>query len=116
MTENPITIWGFLFKYQGKQEEAYDAFYKAVWNGAWQDAGFYQLACLDVRKGQWKTALEHVEASLIRTWHHMKARGLKPPLLRHLGRTEEAKRWLEESLAIDRLDLCQPFGVLFPHD
>lgn len=104
---------GLSLKYQGKQEEAYDAFYKAVWNGAWQDAGFYQLACLDVRKGQWKTALEHVEASLIRNWHHMKARGLKAAILRHLGRTEEAKRWLEESLAIDRLDFVSHLEFWF---
>lgn len=100
----PYYNLGLSLKYQGKKEDAYDAFYKAVWNGAWQDAGFYQLACLDVRKKDWKNALEHVEASLIRNWHHMKARGLKASILRHMGRLEEAKRWVMDSLSIDRLD------------
>ena len=43
----PLYQLGLSLKFQGKMQEAYDAFYKATWNGAWQDAAFYQLACID---------------------------------------------------------------------
>ena len=39
---------GLSLKYQGKLDEAYDAFYKACWNGAWQDAGYFSLAQISV--------------------------------------------------------------------
>lgn len=34
----PLYNLGLSLKYQGKTEEAYDFFYKACWNAAWQDA------------------------------------------------------------------------------
>ena len=37
---------------QGRFSEAFDAFYKAVWNAAWQDAGYFELARLAARAGR----------------------------------------------------------------
>ena len=42
--ESHSIIWAWHLKMQNKTDEAYDAFYKAVWNDAWQHAGYLQLA------------------------------------------------------------------------
>ena len=44
--------------------EAFDAFYKAVWNAAWQDAAYFELARLSSRAGKTGQALEFAA----RTW------------------------------------------------
>ena len=48
----------------GREEEAYAAFYKAAWNQAWQGAAYHALAELDCRRGDWTTALDHLDRSL----------------------------------------------------
>lgn len=95
---------GLALKYMKRYEKAYDYFYKATWNGAWQDASFYQLACLASLFGDFNTALEHIERAMVRNWHHMKARNLKTALLRKLGKKEEAKGLILETQKIDPLD------------
>lgn len=95
---------GLCLKYQGKTEEAYDSFYKACWNAAWQDAGYYSLAQLSVTKGNWEEALYEIDKSLLRNWHNLRGRHLKTVILRHLGRTEEAQSCIEDSLSIDRFN------------
>ena len=100
---------GLSLKYQGKTDEAYDAFYKACWNAAWQDAGYYSLAQLSAKKGNWEDALYEVDKSLLRNWHNLRGRHLKAVILRHLGRTDEALSFIENSLSIDRFN----FGCMF---
>lgn len=99
----PYYNLGLALKYQGKTKEAYDAFYKAVWGGSFQAPGFYELACLDVKEGRFAEALEHVNESILRQYHCMKARALKENLLKKLGRGEEAADLHRESLGIDPL-------------
>ncbi|HLP16538.1 MAG TPA: DUF5107 domain-containing protein [Bacteroidota bacterium] len=100
---------GVCLRYQDKLTDAYDAFYKTVWNAAWQDAGYFHLAQLSSLSGRWEEALDHVTRSLIRNWHNHSARHLKVALLRTLGRTDEAVALAEESLVIDGFN----YGVLF---
>lgn len=95
---------GLVLKYMNHYEKAYDCFYKATWNGAWQDASFYQLACLASLSGDFSIALEHIERSIVRNLHHMKARNLKTALLRKIGKKEEAKVFILETQKIDPLD------------
>lgn len=104
----PYYNLGLALKYQGKTKEAYDAFYKAVWGGSFQAPGFYELACLDVKEGRFAEALEHVNESILRQYHCMKARALKENLLKKLGRGEEAADLHRESLGIDPLYDRQP--------
>lgn len=92
-----------------KPDEAYATFFKGCWNAAWQDAGYFNLAQIDCAKGNLEKALELVDKSLIKNWHNHKARHLKVILLRKMGRLEEAKQLIDDSLAIDRFN----FGVLF---
>ncbi len=90
---------------QNKIDEAYDAFYKSAWNAAWQDAAYYNISAIDCRRGDFAKALEHIDRSLIRNWHHHKARQLKASILRHLGRKDEALALIEESLKIDNFNM-----------
>jgi tetratricopeptide (TPR) repeat protein len=73
------------------------------------DSGYFQLACLSAKKQNWDEALELIDRSLIRNWHNHKARQLKVSILRKLGKIADAKKLIEESLALDKFN----FGVLF---
>lgn len=105
----PMYNLGLSLKYQSKTDEARDCFYKACWNSAWQDAGYYSLAQLSAMKGNWEDALYEIDKSLLRNWHNLRGRHLKVVVLRHLGRADEAIALIRESLAIDRFN----FGCSF---
>jgi len=100
---------GVTLRYLGRNDEAYTAFFKACWNAAWQDAGYFNLAQIDSLKGNHQKALELVDKALIRNWHNHKARHLKVVLLRKLGKTAEAMNLVNESLSID----CFNMGVQY---
>lgn len=100
---------GLALFYQGKKNEAYDAFYKSCWNAAMQDAGFLGCAQISCSINHLIEALHEVEQSLIRNWHNHKARVLKTAILRKLGRKQEALAWCEDSLKIDLFN----FGCRF---
>ena len=89
---------------QERLEEAYDAFYKATWSSGQQEMGFYYLAAIDAREGRLEQGLEHVERSLVKNTHNIKARGLKAYLLRKAGRYGDAWKWTMENLELDPFD------------
>jgi tetratricopeptide (TPR) repeat protein len=101
----PYYNLGWCLKLQGRNDEAYKAFFKATWNAAWQDAAYFSLAQLDCIGARWEDALEHIERSLVRNWHNHKARHLKAIILRKLGRKAEALQWIEDSLKIDKFNV-----------
>lgn len=105
----PYYNLGLALKYQEKCAQAYDAFYKACWNAAWQDAGYYSLAQLSSARQEWDDALDEINLSLVRNWHNHRARHLKAMILRKLGRNTEALQLIEESLRIDKFN----FGCRF---
>ncbi|MCE5227039.1 MAG: tetratricopeptide repeat protein, partial [Porphyromonadaceae bacterium] len=105
----PLYNLGLSLKFQGKDEEAYEFFYKACWNAAWQDAGYYSLAQLSASKSEWSDALYEIDKSLIRNWHNHRARHLKALILRRLGRSSDALLLIKDSLALDKFN----FGCLF---
>ncbi|NDV93947.1 DUF5107 domain-containing protein [Dysgonomonas sp. 521] len=108
---------GWCLTMQGKKDEAYSAFFKATWNAAWQDSGYYALARIDTEKGLYEDALDRVDRSLIRNWHNHKARQLKASILKKLGRKEEALSLIEESLKIDKFNMgCRFEKYLLTND
>ena len=105
----PIYNLGLVLKYQGNIWEAYDMFYKSTWNGAWQDAGFFECAQISVMQHRMDDASEEIENSLIRNTHNHKARALKAAIFRLTDKKDEAVAWCEESLKIDQFN----YGCLF---
>lgn len=108
---------GWCLKMQGQNDDAYAAFFKATWNAAWQDCGYFALAQIDANRGLWTDALDRIDRSLIRNWHNHKARQLKTSILRKLGRKEEALSLIEESLKIDKFNMgCRFEQYLLTND
>jgi len=97
-------LLGLVLLHQNREEEAYDAFYKAAWSREQQEMCFYYLAALDARRGRYEAALSHVERSLVKNAHNIKARGLKAWLLRKLGKSREADAWIARNLQLDPFD------------
>lgn len=100
---------GLALKMQYRFADAYDAFYKAAWNAAWQDSAYFELARLAARKGDFGEALDFTRYALKRNYTHHKARHLQIALLRRLGRSDAALR--QTSVALD-LD-CMEFGAMW---
>lgn len=105
----PLYNLGLSLKYQGRFDEAYRSFYKACWNGAWQDSGYFSLAQISTMRGNFAEALAEVDKSLNRNATNMLARHLKIALLRKLGRTQEALKWIDCTLDDERFN----FGALY---
>ena len=100
---------GLALRFQYDDGEAYKAFYKAIWNDAWQASGYFQLAQIATKKEWFEEALELTNKSLLRQWHNHKARHLKSILLRKTQNKEQAIRFIEESLELDHFN----FGLYY---
>ncbi|MES1159160.1 MAG: DUF5107 domain-containing protein [Bacteroidota bacterium] len=106
----PYYNLGWSLKLQNRLDEAYDAFYKATWNDAWQHSGFLALARIAAAKKDFPQALKLVEKSLVRNYHSPIARHLKTILLRKTGADPALREaFIRESLTIDPFN----FGCLF---
>jgi tetratricopeptide (TPR) repeat protein len=88
----PLFNLGLALRLQGKDREAYKYLHKSVWNAAFMDSGYFQLAQIDASRKDWAMALENVERSLDRNQNNHKARHLKTALLRKLGNENDANR------------------------
>lgn len=110
-TNEPFYNLGLALTMQGQYAEAFDAFYKAIWDAACQDRGYFEMARLAAREGRYEDALDFAERTLVRNAHHHAARHLKIVLLRHLGHTADAEHEAAAALALDPLN----FGAHFEH-
>ena len=95
---------GLTLAYQGRHQAAYEVFYKSIWSYAWQAAGYYALAQIDCRRGDFACALEALDRSLATNSYNNKARNLKTATLRHLGQLEEAVKVARGTINFDPLD------------
>jgi len=109
MNGEPFYNLGLALRFQQKSDEAYDVFYKSIWNDAYMASGYYQLAQIECIRLNWDEALDLINRSLIKNGHNHKARQLKVSILRKLSKAEEAEKLIEESLLLDKFN----FGVLF---
>jgi tetratricopeptide (TPR) repeat protein len=100
----PYYNLGLTLRFQGKDVPAYAAFYKATWNAAWRGAAYHALAEMDASRGEWTTALEHLQRSLRAESENLNARNLKVMVLRKLMQTAAAEALLEDTRALNLLD------------
>ena len=107
---------GLTLFYQERYDEAYDAFFKATWTNEQQEMSFYFLAAIAARKKEYSLALELIEKGLVKNSHNIKARGLKAAILRKLGETEAARKWIAESLQIDCFDYVSSYEEILLAD
>jgi len=105
----PYYNLGLSLRYQDDIDGAYEAFFKATWNNAWKDAGYFSVAQIDMLRGRIQSALEHVGLALQRNAAHGKAYVLQSAAYRKLGNPEAALIVCETALRSDRFNL----GVLY---
>ena len=89
---------GLALRALGKTEEAYDFFYQASWTHAWHTASYYQLAEMDCERGDYATALDHLDRSITTNADNLRALNLKALVLRKTNRAKDARQLLEETL------------------
>jgi len=95
---------GVVLKSTGRLDEAYDYLFDASWNFAWHTAAYYQLAEIDCERGDFETALDHVNRSITTQTENLKALNLKAVILRKLDRMDDAKTQIEDILKKDILN------------
>ena len=108
---------GVVSKMLRKMNDAYNCFWKATWNKAWADAGYYEAACISTEQERWEDALDELERCLISNSHNHQARALKAVVLRKLGRKDEALSWIKSSYEIDHFNyVCMVEEHLLTND
>ncbi|HEU4746297.1 MAG TPA: DUF5107 domain-containing protein, partial [Anaerolineales bacterium] len=95
---------GLALAYQGRIDEAYDHFYKSTWCYAQRSSGYFSLAQIDVRRGEYAKALEHLDQASVTNAHQHKALALKAAALRHMGEVDSARGVIDVALALDPLN------------
>ena len=103
--EEPHYNLGLTLRYLGRDDEAYDAFYKATWSGRWQAVGFQRLAEIDATRLDWPKSAEHALKSLRRDTENLQARNLATIALRMSCRSEQGDGLLKLTRELDRLDI-----------
>lgn len=95
---------GLCLRHLDRDDEAYDALYKATWNQAWAGAGYHALAEIDCVRGDWATAGEHLLRALRFDTDNLRARNLLVLVLQRLGQADEASELLLATRRLDALD------------
>ncbi len=101
----PYYNLGLSYLFLDKVNEAYDAFFKATWDNAHQDAAYYYISQIDYIRQQYDVCLEHVDWALDRNARNGKAYVVKAASLKKLGLYSEALDVLNEALRRDVFNL-----------
>jgi len=89
---------------QGKEDAAYEAFSRAAWDEAWTAAAYFALAQIDCRRGDYQTAVAHLDRSLSANALNTPALDLKAAIQRRWGEQGDAAGLATLALALDPLD------------
>ena len=100
----PHYYLGVALRGLGRDDEAYDAFYRATWNMAWTAPAYYALAELDCRNKDYPRALDHLRRAHEYDAMDSATRNLTCAVLRHLGESDAARQQAQAVLGFDPLD------------
>ena len=95
---------GLVLAEQGREKEAEDALYRAVWTYEYNAAANLRLARLYAAKGDFAMALDRLDEALVYNGHSLDAKCLKATILRATGKTDAARTLAEEVLAFDPIN------------
>jgi tetratricopeptide (TPR) repeat protein len=90
----PFYYLGVALKAQGRDDEAFDNFYKATWSAAWRAAGYYSLAEIALKRGDIVAALDFANRSFGVNALNIRALNLRAAVLRHLDQKDDAMKVL----------------------
>lgn len=100
---------GLSLFYQHKLDGAYNAFFKASWNAAWQHSALLFVARIDLHRKEWQKALEHIRQSIVFQNHSHTALHIHAITLRKTGAKEASLSVIDKALEIDPFN----YGCLF---
>lgn len=100
----PYYQLGVLLRLTGRDDDAYERFFKAVWGHAWKSSAFCALSEIDAKRGKLSRALEHCQQAVWANAANFKAVRLKASLLRNAGKPDEGLAALSSVLSEDKLD------------
>ncbi len=109
----PIYNLALALKYQRKDDEAYERFWKATWSKAWADAAYFEAAKISVRQGRLDDALDELNRCLVYGAHNQKALALKATVLRKTGRNGEMTELCKATLKTDQFNYGCWFEMYF---
>jgi tetratricopeptide (TPR) repeat protein len=95
---------GLCLRHLGRDDEAYDALYKACWNQAWQSAAYHALAEIDCCRKNWDKADEHLSKVLSYPAQNLRATNLFGLVCRERGNVAGAKAVWSLVASADKLD------------
>ncbi|TSJ43769.1 DUF5107 domain-containing protein [Mucilaginibacter corticis] len=107
---------GLSLKFQGKNAEAYEAFYKATWSNAWKDSGYFMVAQLDLVNGDYELAADHIQSAIDRNANNSKAYVLQSAAYRKSDKTADAIAASKYALKRDAFNLGALFELYFAGD
>jgi tetratricopeptide (TPR) repeat protein len=105
----PYYNLGLCLKYLDRADEAYTVFYKSTWSNAWKDTGFFAVAQIDMARGHFSLALDHITQSLDRNASNSKAYVIAAASLRKLTQFDMALQFVDVALDRDGFNL----GAIF---
>lgn len=111
----PYYNLGLALKFLGQTDEAYNNFYKATWSKAWKDTGFFAVAQIDMARGDYELALEHIDISISNNANNSKAYVIKSAALRKMGRLEKAEKVCTDELQRDAFNLGALYELWLCH-
>lgn len=95
---------GKAYEYSGKENAAFDAYYKAVWNDHWKTQGYLKLAQISCRRKNFDKGIEYGKEALYANYRNFKARNVLTIVYHHLGKRQEAEKIIQETLGFDPLN------------
>jgi tetratricopeptide (TPR) repeat protein len=96
---------GIALRGQHKDDEAYDAFYRATWDQAYYSAAYYQLAEISTSRGDFETAHGQLERTLRTNVNDTRAFGLNAGVMRRIHGGARAEASALFALKTDPLDV-----------
>ena len=85
-------------------DEAYAAFYKAIWNQAWVGAAYHALAEIDCCRQEWVKACEHAQRACQASPLNQRAMNLWARALKKCGNASHSETLLRDLRRRDPLD------------
>lgn len=98
-------LHGLILEGLGQEEEAYNAFYRASWNGSAAGKAMTRLSFLDLKRGDPENARLHALEAICHDTRNPLAHASLIIALQESGQTEEAKKRAASYLCQDSLNL-----------
>lgn len=105
----PYYNLGLCLRYLENQDEAYEAFYKAIWSSTWKNSGYLSLAQIDMQRNDYELALEHANLSLNNNANNDKSYVIVAAAYRKMDQLHKAITTCNTALEKDHFN----FGALF---